>query len=276
MLNTGFVEWTTPGSYTWTVPVGVPWVGVRASAGGGGGGSCLFFFSTDSGGGGGGSGESCEGFQLQVTPGGTLAITVGAVGPHGTRLSTWGNVHAGPEGNVGGGNDGGGGGDTIVGPIQLKGGYGGLAGGNAPHAGKGGGTNFGAQGENSGGAGAVGHVGVDKDSVKWWPGGGGGAATTNNTGTCTGAPCGPFLGGAEGSRTGGTGKAWGGGGGASSIFGRGGAGGDVGADAPAVTTIGVGGGGGGGSPTTQGGTSQGPLGADGGPGYVGLFYFITS
>lgn len=291
---------TWPNSGTtvnWTVPSGVHWVWVKAIAGGGGGGSSLKYYALTSGAGGGGAGESVEGIQIPTTPGGTLSIYVGGGGYYGQRTSGTTilgiNVHAGPEGSTSV-NAGFGGEDTIIGPIQLKGGYGGLGGIVSSHGGMGGGPMAGPKGSNSGtgatnngdnigGSSAPGQHVLKKDCGRFWAGSGGGAAGTwgtNTSDTGDGGPHGPFLGGSPGASTGTSPNiVTGGAGGAASVFGPGGDGGDADAAAPAVPSgsYGAGGGGGGGCSTTTGsGTVQGFLGARGGHGYVSLHYLIQT
>jgi hypothetical protein len=195
--------------------------------------------------------------------------------------------HVGPEGNSGSDNANGGN-DTSVGPIKTKGGFGAVL-GSVGHGGMGGGYMASTRAGLSGSSGSntwdrnpssagSGISAEREDSAHWWPGSGGGASTVNDTGVGNGGPLGPFAGGAEGSRTGGSSTAWSGAGGGASIFGPGGAGGVVDANAPAVPSgsYGAGGGGGGGCTTLGGGTVDAFFGADGGGGYVSLFYYIQT
>jgi hypothetical protein len=134
----GEQEYATPGSYTFNVPAGVDWVSLTGIAGGGGGGSTTKVTAHPSGGG--GAGESCNDVQIKVTAGGTLSVVVGVGGTHG--IINVDAINCGihdPEGSVGSHTNGGqGGGDTIVGPITLKGGWGGLDTGNGGTGGMGG------------------------------------------------------------------------------------------------------------------------------------------
>ena len=105
----GFVEYDTAGSYTFTVPAGVTIISVTACGGGGGGGTGNNSGSSTSyGGPGGGGGAAVVGRKFAVTPGQTLAITVGAGGTVSSNTTT------------------GKGGDTVIGALlTLGGGYGG-------------------------------------------------------------------------------------------------------------------------------------------------------
>lgn len=296
--------WPTSGTtVSWTVPEGVYWVWVKAIAGGGGGGSSIKYFAITSGAGGGGAGESVEGVIIPTTPGSSLSIYVGGGGYYGQRTSATTiysyNVHAGPEnyGKDAAGNRainaGWGGEKTVVGPIELKGGYGGLGSDVNNHGGMGGGPQAGPKGHNSGaglsnqgevigGASSPGYYSTVKDCGRFWAGsGGGGAANTGSgtTGSGTGGNQGPFDGGAEGASTGTVPtRTSGGAGGGASVFGPGGDGGAADNNAPAVPSgsYGAGGGGAGGCSTTSGSTTQGFLGARGGHGYVSLHYLIVT
>jgi hypothetical protein len=75
---------TSTGPATFNVPTGVTSVWVLAVAGGGGGGA----FPTSYGGGGGGAGGYVEVPTYPVTPGGTVALAVGAGGAAGTNNGT--------------------------------------------------------------------------------------------------------------------------------------------------------------------------------------------
>ena len=93
---------TSSGPATFNVPTGVTSVWVLAVAGGGGGGS----FPTAYGGGGGGAGGFVEVPAFPVTPGGTVALSVGV-----------GGAASQPQGGSGG--------DTTFGTLTAKGGGGG-------------------------------------------------------------------------------------------------------------------------------------------------------
>lgn len=70
--------YTTPGTYTFTVPTGVSLIRVALTGGGGGGGfATIYPGAYGGGGGGGGSTANCT---LAVHPGDALTITVGAGG----------------------------------------------------------------------------------------------------------------------------------------------------------------------------------------------------
>ncbi|KJR45805.1 hypothetical protein UF75_3790 [Desulfosporosinus sp. I2] len=76
----GSQSWTTPGTYYWTVPLGVSGVLGIATGGGGGGGYGNYGYSTVNPGcaGGGGGGTTIN--MITVTPGQVLTITVGSGG----------------------------------------------------------------------------------------------------------------------------------------------------------------------------------------------------
>jgi len=78
----GQVEYTTPGSYSWTVPVGVFEVSVLCIGGGGGGSQ---YSSNSSGAGGGGLGYINS---YTVIPGDKIDIVVGAGGTRDTNTGT--------------------------------------------------------------------------------------------------------------------------------------------------------------------------------------------
>lgn len=68
---TGSQEWTTPGTFTWTVPTGVTLVSAVAIGGGGLGAS-------GAGSAGGGGGALCYANNLTVTPGSQVIVEIGA------------------------------------------------------------------------------------------------------------------------------------------------------------------------------------------------------
>ena len=282
-------SWPSSGvTQSWTPPAGVYWVWVKACAGGGGGGTSVKSFFTTGGGGGGGAGESVEGVILQVTPGIPVPIYVGGGGPGGYwSLGQSKKVHVGPESNLGTTGSGWGGENTIIGPLVLNGGFGGLdysAGhggcGGGPRAGLGAGG-FGAGGANNGDRitfrdSQPGFNVKVKDNGRYWAGSGGACSGTNGSltdGAGIGGGQGPFVGGAEGLRSSGV---TGGAGGGASAFGNGGNGGNGNSNAPAVGAFGVGGGGGGGCSTLNGFTIPSFFGAYGGDGYVSLHYLIIT
>lgn len=80
---TNYQEYTTPGSYTFTVPAGVTSVRAIVIGGGGSGGRC----GSSYGGGGGGGGGFAMGVY-SVTPGQAIPVTVGIGGP---GYNTYGN-----------------------------------------------------------------------------------------------------------------------------------------------------------------------------------------
>ena len=284
MISSGSQEYTTAGNHTFSVPSGVNWVSVTAVAGGAGGATTLFGGTDLISAGAGGAGESVEGLAIKCTPGGTIAITVGAGGLHGLRqggIINATNVHSGPQGNTGAGGSGnrdstGTSENTTVGPITLRGGYGGLRGG-APHGGMGGGWAAGLIAgnglANNGESGNPGKPGVRKSgAARFWAGSGGGGGSLTTPGH--GGPLAAWSGGAAGANGATTG---GGAGGGASLYGPGGAGGDAEHDAPAVPSTSYGGGGGGGGGTATGGPALDAfLGADGMNGYVLLTWFAVT
>jgi hypothetical protein len=77
------VSFTDPGSYTFTVPVGVEFVHVLVVAGGGGG--------AQRHGGGGGAGGMLEQYYFPVAPGGSVPVVVGGAGPSVNGPNPFGN-----------------------------------------------------------------------------------------------------------------------------------------------------------------------------------------
>lgn len=240
------IEYTTPGTYDFSVPEGVGVVLVTMIGGGGGGSSRP---AAANGGGGGGAGESCVSFPVSVTPSSgspsnTVTVIVGAAG----------------IGAVGSGSSvaGGDGGDSYFGSFKVAGGRGGTTtstggAGGGPGAGTGGATG------NPGGGGSL---GVGESACHF---GGSGGAGGGNTTAANGGAGRPAVGYSTGT-TGGVagGSQAGGGSGAGSLYGQGGAGGAGGAtgSAPAAGAYGAGGGGAGGKAT------PGLNGGDGAGGYV--------
>lgn len=95
----GFTGWTTPGSYTWTVPKGVTRIIAHCyGAGGGGGAGSPIGYGGWFGGGGGGGGFAS--YLIPVTPGKTIQVTVGAGGAGGVAVD--GSTQAGTNGVDGG------------------------------------------------------------------------------------------------------------------------------------------------------------------------------
>jgi hypothetical protein len=192
-----------------------------SSVGGGAGGANGQTSST--GGQGGGAGELVIRLPLNVTPGETLTITIGAGGPGGSSVVTAG-------------------GDTIIsgsfGTYKAKG---------ADNAGNGGGANPGLKAAPSS---TIGGIGGYETPCHTGGSAGGTASQTSSPGGPGGGSGGLTSGGA-----GGTGSSGGGGGGAATIFGPGGAGGNTSngaGSAPASTAYGAGGGGGGSTSGTGG------------------------
>jgi hypothetical protein len=152
-------SWTTPGTYTWTVPAGVTKVKAEvAGAGGGGGGGCQKqdndgVWNTTGRAGKGGNGELLNEY-ISVTPSENISIIVGAGGSggHYTRVG----VTVGSAGSSGGASicknitarGGGGGSRAVMSPSYTDGvSYG--NGGNGGTAGS---------GRSNGGSGANGWV----------------------------------------------------------------------------------------------------------------------
>ena len=109
----GYKEFSTPGSFSFTVPAEVSWISITACGGGGGGrggnSSNTTYRSGGDGGGGGGGGSAIVGCKYPVTPGQTITGTVGAGGIGGASRQA---------GSAGGAT-------VINGIITLAGGYGG-------------------------------------------------------------------------------------------------------------------------------------------------------
>jgi hypothetical protein len=164
--------YSTPGTYNFTVPVGITQITFFACAGGGGGGGP---YSAGSGGGGGGGGGVYMDI-VAVSSGGIVSIVVGSGG----------------LGAVGGGSGGGGGagGNTSVGTYTAHGGTsgsgswgGGLgAGGGYGLSGSGGkdglGGSVGGAGGNSGSGGLGGLGGSGAGKIGGLGAGGGGGSST--------------------------------------------------------------------------------------------------
>lgn len=167
------VEYTTPGTYTFTVPNGITTIRCEIAGAGGGGGSGSYAGA----GGGGGSGYKVFGELIVVEPNSTITVVVGAGGAGGAKASV----------AFGDGNAGSAGGDSKVDNIVGAGGAGG-AGGDGDTGGTGGtGGNNGSNGgsgnvDATGGAGGVGgELGVDDGAGG--AGGAGGAANPLITAT---------------------------------------------------------------------------------------------
>lgn len=100
--TTGVRVYDTAGSYQWTVPAGVNRVFCRVWGAGGGGGAG----KTNTNSGGGGAGGGYDEAWLAVTPGATIAVTVGAGG----------------AGAVSDGHAGTSGGNSVCGTLTVRGG----------------------------------------------------------------------------------------------------------------------------------------------------------
>lgn len=137
------IEWTTPGTYTFTVPQGVTKIRVTMSGGGGSGGGYLTSVMKR-GGGGGGAGGYIKNYVMNVDSNSTIAIVVGAGGmvPSDSiaSASKVGSIFANGGGNGKHGGDGGIGGTTTLGDsgangenrVGRNGGNGGTSGDGTP------------------------------------------------------------------------------------------------------------------------------------------------
>jgi len=248
ITGTGETSFTTPGTYSWTVPTDVFSINVVTVGGGGGGGGAG---SNDGKGGGGGGALAYRNF-ISVTPGETLTVGVGTSGQPGivptSTAIAGGNSYVkrgaislveaggGQKGNdtiLDGNKNGGAGGTVIVG----TGGTGGT-GGAGYSGGSGGGGGAGGYSGN-GGSGVTSNTG--NNGIGGAGGGGGGGNTTasggggvgilgegaSGAGGFSGEPGNGGSGGENGSTTGsagsvliGGGKYGGGGGGAADGSGR--------------------------------------------------------
>lgn len=102
----GRVIWTTPGTYTWTAPIGVTEIFVDGSAGGGGATANIQAMAN------GGRGESCYKYLVSVTPGTSYTVIVGS-GGESTASNPYQTSSAGSGGST-----------AIVGKLTLAGGGG--------------------------------------------------------------------------------------------------------------------------------------------------------
>lgn len=169
---------------TFTIPSGITAIKVTVQGGGGNGGSggqsgCVFYP-----GGGGGSGGCAVAYLTELTPGGTLSVTVGGVAGNSTVASGTQTITtiSGTGGSNGGLRSAGNGGGASGGTINISGQAGapmgtsstdpGGAGGNGLSY-FGGGAGNGAGSARSGGGGGAG----------FGAGGGGGGASTGAGGT---------------------------------------------------------------------------------------------
>jgi hypothetical protein len=253
------LSFTTPGSYTWTVPDGLTSISIVATGGGGGGGGLSGPNAAQAGGAG-----ALVTSTLSVTPGQVLSLVVGGGGgggADGPSFAPGGYSYGAGGGGGGSSNIGAGGNEAVIaggggGGGTYGGGAGGDAGGAAGAGGSGGGANvFGSGTGGGGGSGGIGGAaGSDPFSVGVGGSngnGGAGGAGGNNAGTT-------ILGGSGGSGAGagagasnqtsdtsdGGGGGGYGGGGVGGHFTGGGAGGSTG---PAGTTY---------APASNGGGSQ--------------------
>lgn len=262
-------SWTTPGTYTWIVPQDV--TSISAVLVGGGGGSAwsgTAFNANGAGGGGGGGGGLRYINNLDVTPGETLTLIVGAAGIGGNTT-----VNGTSGGNSSISRDvttlvfaGGGIGGSFAGAIGNSNGVGGAGGTGSAISGNIGGGNGGtggSQATNTGGGGGGGAGGYLGD------GGNGGVGNSTNGGRP--APNSGAASGGSGSNAGGTSVNNGGGG--VGLLGLGlTASALIGADVPGTPgsyggspVLGVGGDyGGGGGATEDDSTSNGRNGGKGG------------
>jgi hypothetical protein len=233
------VSFTTPGSYTWTVPDGLTSITVVATGGGGGGGG----ISGSSAGQPGGAGAVVTS-TVSVTPDQVLNLVVGGGGGAGAN----GPFVGGPSYYFGAGGGGGGSSDVAAGSNQQV-----IAGG-----GGGGGSYAGGAGGNAGGTGGAGGNGGGASAFGSTGGGGGSGGIGGVAGSgCNGPSC---LGGSNGN--GGAGGAGGNNTNTSIPGGSGGSGAGAGAGA-SVQNLGIFNGGGGGG---YGGGGGGGLSAGGGAG----------
>ena len=178
----------TPGSTTWTCPLGVNSVSVVAVGAGGRGGGA--------GGGGGGLGYKNN---ISVTPGQSYTVVVGAPGQAGgsnggdsyfisTSTVRGGGGTNGWNGGGGGSYTGDGGGNGGSGSAQTS--WGGGGGGAGGYSGNGGnaGTLSGSAGSGGGGGGGAGHSNTDSNDSKRKGGGGGGVGVYGQGTNGAGAP----------------------------------------------------------------------------------------
>jgi hypothetical protein len=220
----GQQEYTTPGTYSWTVPDGITSVSVVCVGGGGSGGT------HGTGGGGGGLGWKNN---ITVIPGQSYTVVVGAGGP--PSYEGLSNGIAGEESyfiNPSTVRGAGGSGGLLRGPgvapdYQIAGGVGGTYTGDGGGNGGAGGTCFGSDWSSfplvSGGGGAGGYSGS---------GGGGGAGTyyydtSDGTAGAAGAPNSGAAGGGASSKWYSSWTTGGGGGGGVGILGKGTTGGET-------------------------------------------------
>jgi len=214
----GDAVYTTPGTYSWTVPTFVTSICVVAIGGGSSGGSdsgvcCLGDTTSKPGGGGGGLSYTNN---ISVTPGETWTAVVGSTGSD-SYIQRSGTKYVLAKGGTYAGAGGAGGG-TISGVVHSGGGAGGAA-GTADNSTTGGGGGGGGAGGYSGpgGNGGNGSPGNTTGSAGLGGGGGGGNGGSGNAAGTAGGGVGLYGEGSSGSAnggagSGGTGKNYGGGG----------------------------------------------------------------
>jgi len=212
-------SFTTPGSYTWTVPAGVDSIQIVATGGGGGGGG---MWGTNAGHMGGAGGVVTN--TRNVTVGQVLNLVVGGGGGTGASGPGSGSSYTCGAGGGGGGSSNVDAGTTDQ--VIAGGGGGGGSCNNATNGGSGGGTGGagGAGGTTStasGGSGGTGGIGgaggvgmLFGNGVRGSDGSGGaGGRGANNSGSYPGGSGGSSVGAGIGGNNAGNGLAGGGGGG---------------------------------------------------------------
>ena len=238
-------EYTSSGSYTYTVPTGVTNVSVVCIGAGGGGG-------LGNSGQGGGGGALAYRNNITVVPGQTASIVVGGGG--GTN---------GSSGTAGGNST-----FTYGGTTTTAGGGGGATNDGNPAGSEGSGGSGGTRRGTNDGGGNGGAGGTDPGNYGG-PGGGGAGGYSGNGGAGASKPSSSAVNGAAGSGGGGGGggcggqsEVGGGGGGGVGFYGQG-TNGAGGIGFPGNATPGTGGGGGSGGTTGSTGSTSGPGGNGG-------------
>jgi len=218
------ISYSTPGTYTWTAPVGVTRIQVLVVGGGGGGGGGGTIYD---GNGGGGAGGVVYNSNFTVSPGTAYTVIVGAGGAGGAQTpSSRGTTGSNSSFSTITAYGGGGGGSDTASQAGLSGGSGGgagVSGSSTPYSGGSGTANQGNAGGNvlvggagpgGGGAGGGGAGTVGSNGAQTSPGGNGGSgllyAITGNSVWYGGGG-----GGSSWTSTGGIGGVGGGGNGAS-------------------------------------------------------------
>ena len=167
-------SFTTTGTTTWTVPVGVTSVEVLVIAGGGGGGV--------NGGGGGGGGSSVSSTTYTVTPGSSVSVVVGNGGTGANSGNSY-IAQAGGSSSFGLVSAIGGGGGNSYGAAGISGSTGGGgSGGGSSHNGNGiiGTVSDGGNGNSNAAGGGGGGSALDGDAATAGAGGNGGRGTLND------------------------------------------------------------------------------------------------